>query len=196
MNMPHPCLEHQERTIAANDLSGENALPLHMRITAVGRMPWRERFAYMSAAPVMGGRGAEPSDKTRQHRNNSPVNKRKIWERTGERSFLEHDSFVSCAHAHGQNAQSMRSLKKQALARDPEAYSILYKKTEYWWKDPRDIIPDAEVRKANVNEKDQDHAVRDEPGNGVARQEPMRRIPGALVGANHRTVIAALATRA
>ena len=147
MNMPHPCLEYQERTIAANDTSGDNALPLHMRITAVGRMGWRERFAYMSAAPVLGGRGAEPSDKTKTHRSNCPANKRTIWERTGEHTFVEHDSIIACAVAHGQNAQSMRSVKKQQLTLDPAAYFLRYKKVDYWWIDPRTIMPDAEVVK-------------------------------------------------
>jgi hypothetical protein len=145
MNMPLPCLDIQERTIAANDTTGTNALPLHMRITAVGRMPWRERFAFMAAEPVFGGRGGEPSDMTKTHRRNNPANKRKLWERTGERAFVEYDSFVACAQAHGNPEQSMRSVKKQAITANPGATFFRYKKIDYWFKDPRESIQDAEV---------------------------------------------------
>jgi hypothetical protein len=145
MNMPHPCLENQERTIAANDTTGANALPLHMRITAVGRMPWRERFAFMAAEPVFGGRGGEPSDMTKTHRRNNPANKRKLWERTGEHTFVEYDSLVACARAHKNPKESMRSIKKKAITANPDASFFRYKKVDYWFKDPRESMPGAEV---------------------------------------------------
>jgi hypothetical protein len=151
MNMPHPCLEIQERTIAADNYNkenrtSENNCPVYLRITAVGRMDKvSERFAFMGAEPVFGGRGGEPSDMTKTHRRNNPANKRKLWERTGERAFVEYDSFVACAQAHGNPEQSMRSIKKQAISANPGATFFRYKKVDYWFKDPRESVEGVEV---------------------------------------------------
>ena len=155
MNMPYPhtpfCEDH---TCAADDYdpkTGEtdNPLPLWMRITAVGKMPWRERAAYMGAEPQLSGAKAQHHDKDklkikRPHRTKIQIRNRvATWVRTGEKSFEKYPSLVMVADTYDLSATAIKTAKRNAKKHDLNFFTT--KTIEIWIVDPSKTILDAVI---------------------------------------------------